>query len=210
MQFDQNKIHVLDNFLPENLQKEIIQQVCSANCWYFLTNINDNNTDKFVWSCDNDLDIDGGDHLTKEEITFFLKINLYENYSPVNSQLENLSIKINEYVKFKSNISYFLKNAELIETKINAILPLSLTEVHNDCQLNSQDINSRWSLVYYLNKTSGDLEFWKDYHISNTPDLVIQNKLNRAVFFPSCYWHRAGSPPAWPPRLSLYQSWKLN
>jgi hypothetical protein len=73
-----------------------------------------------------------------------------------------------------------------------------------------------WTMVYYLDGTGGDTLFFENPEPNESGELSkpkelhrISFKPNRAIFFPSFYWHSAENPPAGL-RTSLAFNYLLN
>jgi len=63
------------------------------------------------------------------------------------------------------------------------------------------DIPDMWTVVYYLDGEDGDTIFYNSPAVDSDGELIIPSEIhrvefkpNRAVFFPSYYWHAAENP----------------
>tara|TARA_B110000503_G_C7167937_1_gene422797 strand:+ start:2352 stop:3107 length:756 start_codon:yes stop_codon:yes gene_type:complete len=78
------------------------------------------------------------------------------------------------------------------------------------------DMLDMWTMVYYLDGNDGDTLFYENPEIDELGNLLppkqvhrVEFKKNRAVFFPSIYWHAAENPTN-DFRISLAFNYQLN
>lgn len=170
-------IHIIENFIPEQYQKELFRLFSSDN---------------FLW--------------TYQPCTYKTFVNknpeLYNDVAFLGRQLSNENSQQKEY-EYIAPLIYFIMEhtkytiSKVLRSKANLILPSVDNRLHPPHA--DSAIENTYTLLYYINDSDGDTFIFDS---NNKIKERITPKMGKAVIFPSNLIH-CGSNPSKGIRLAL-------
>jgi 2OG-Fe(II) oxygenase superfamily len=125
---------------------------------------------------------------------------LYEQHGPRNF--------FAEYILSKFCTKHNIK-AEVLSCVLNGQTKDQQSTWHVDIYSGEQDIDNKYTLVYYVNKDWNDQSGHTEIRLPNNEILKVDFVPGRLLFFPSAYQH-FGAPPSVTNKLRTTCAFKLN
>ena len=137
---------------------------------------------------------------------YFNCVLWHKNYPDADDPLKGLSNVIASCFALKL-LDQGPKSLQVL--RLNGTTPASVQYPHRDCNMQVDDVDNTYSVVWYPFESTGGLRFWESDIDINNPSQTIDYKCNRAVLFPSAIPHAGVNPTEWPMRVSVNSVWHI-